>query len=94
MSVVNLVTAPLSLVTVNVAFGSGAVVGDSDPALIGPGRIGVIRTTPVIPVVSGFESLRATDAHTMKHKVTATTGSHILLHLVSPQVSLLAKYFL
>jgi len=84
VSVVNFVTAPRSLVTVNVAFGSGAAVGDSDPALIGPGRIGVTMTTPVIPVFPVFDSLRAADAHTTRNnKLTATTGRHILLHLVS-----------
>ena len=65
LSVVNLVTAPLSLVTVNVAFGSGASFGNSDPFLIGPGRMGATRTTPVIPAFSVFVSLRATDAHTI-----------------------------
>jgi hypothetical protein len=77
-------TAPPSLVTVNVAFGSGAALGDSDPALTGPGRIGVTMITPVIPVFPVFDSLRDTDAHIIKNnKLMATTRCHILLHLVS-----------
>jgi hypothetical protein len=39
-----------SLVTRKVAFGSGAALGFSDPALIGPGRIGLTMTLPCIPV--------------------------------------------
>lgn len=74
-------TAPLSLVMVNVAFGSGAELGDSDPALIGPGRTGATLTRPVIPVLLVCESLWATDT-IRKHKVTTTTR-HIVLHLVS-----------
>jgi hypothetical protein len=84
LSVVNVLTAPSSPVTVNVAFGSGAAVGDSDPALIGPGRIGVTIITPVIPVFPVFDSLRATDAHTIgNNKLTTTTLCHIVLYLVS-----------
>ena len=72
-SVVNLVTAPLSLVTANVAFGRGAVFGNSDPFLTGPGRLGATKITPVIPAFSVFVSLRATDAHTIgNNKLMAT----------------------
>ena len=84
VSVVNVVTSPASLVTVNMAFGSGAVLGDSDPALIGPGRIGVTMITPVIPVFPVFESLRVTDVHTIRNnELMATPRRHILLHLIS-----------
>jgi len=50
LSVVNDVTLPFSFPTVKTAFGSGAAFGISDPALIGPGRIGLTVITPSIPV--------------------------------------------
>ena len=84
MSVVNLVAEPLSLVTVNVACGSGAAFGDSDPFVTGPGRIGVTMITPVIPVFSALDSVGAADAQTIRNnKLMATKRRHILLHLVS-----------
>ena len=52
-------------------------------------------TTPVIPVLPVFNSLRAADAHTIrKHKVTATTRSNILVCLVSRKSLFSPKYFL
>lgn len=78
MSVINLVVVPLSLVTVNAACGSGAAFGDSDSFLIGPGRIGVTKITPVIPVFPGLDSLRAMDGYTIRsNKLMATTRRHI-----------------
>ncbi len=44
---------PFAFPTVKTAFGSGAALGMSDPALIGPGRIGLTVITPSIPVTEG-----------------------------------------
>jgi hypothetical protein len=53
LSVVNDVTVPFSFPTVKTAPGSGAALGMSDPALSGPGRVGLTVTTPSIPVTDG-----------------------------------------
>jgi len=91
---VKLVTAPSLLVTRNVALGSGAAVGISDPFLIAPGRIGVTMITPVIPVFSVFDSLRANAHTTRNNKLMVTTRRHILLHLISRKLLFKPKYFL
>src|SRR5437870_4851056 len=53
LSVVKDVTVPFSFPTVKTALGSGAAFGMSDPALIGPGRVGLTLITPSIPVTDG-----------------------------------------
>jgi hypothetical protein len=94
LSVVNVLTAPSSPVILNVAFGRGAAFADSNPFLIGPGRVGLTMTTPVIPVLLGSDSLTATDAHTIRNdKLTATTRCHIVRSLVSRNSLFQPKFF-
>src|ERR1041385_1644595 len=73
---------------VNVAFERGAACEDSDPFLIGPGRMGVTRITPVIPVLSAFDSLRTTDAHTIRNNTLMATKRHHISLAVDSRTSL------
>lgn len=80
----NVATLVLSLLTVKVAFGSGAELGSSDPALTGPGRIGLTVMTPFIPVDAvPFDWPRAAHANATKSvKIIRTIRKLIVLDLV------------